>query len=341
MLPGACKKEAMVQKVSILMPVHNAAPFLEECLESILAQSFADWVLWAVDDYSTDDSAAVLAAYAEKDQRIRPLRNAADRGIISALRLAFAQCEGQWITRMDADDKMPVQKLARMTAALEEAGPGHVVTGLVQYFSEAGVQAGYRRYEQWLNSLVYENRHYAAIYRECVIPSPAWMVFREDLLRCAAFDPDRYPEDYDLVFRFYAHGLKVVPIPELLHYWRDHTQRSSRTMAQYANAAYLALKVPYFLKLDHDPARPLVLWGAGRKGKEVARHLQAAGQDFHWVCDNPAKIGRDIYGVRMQHFEAVKGLDDPQVLLLVSNPEEQEAIRYQLEGRGLEHFFMV
>lgn len=330
----------MSEKISILMPVFNAAPYLEECLDSILTQSFSDWMLWAVDDFSTDESKAILEAFAKKDQRIRVLSNTA-KGIIPALRTAFAKSGGSLITRMDADDKMPVRKLALMYTAMEKVGLGHVATGLVQYFSRKGIQDGYRRYEQWLNSLVHEDRHYQELYRECVIPSPAWIVYREDLIRCGAFEPNRYPEDYDLVFRFYAHDLKVIPIPELLHYWRDHTHRSSRTMEQYANQSYFKLKLPWFLELDRDRARPLVLWGAGSKGKQVAKMLLEAEADFHWVCDNGAKIGLDIYGVRMKHFNTIPTLDNPQVLVLVSNPEEQKMIRITLEGWEADYFFMV
>jgi glycosyltransferase involved in cell wall biosynthesis len=278
-----------------------------------------------VDDFSTDSSSEILAAYAQKDQRIHVLNNSA-KGIIPALRLAFAKSAGRLITRMDADDKMPPRKLELMQKTLTAAGPGHLVTGLVEYFSRKGIQDGYRRYETWLNQLVYEDRHYKEIYRECVIPSPAWMVFREDLVRCGAFESNQYPEDYDLVFRFYENKLQVVPLSELLHYWRDHAGRSSRTMEVYANQSYFALKVPYFLKLDREPGRPLVLWGAGRKGKQIAKMLQAAGEKFHWVCDTPTKIGRHIYGVEMQHFEVVNTLERPQVIVVVSNPEEQEEI---------------
>lgn len=307
----------------------------------MLAQTYTDWELWAIDDFSTDTSAEVLAAFAKKDKRIRVLANT-DKGIIPALRLAFAKSEGLLVTRMDADDKMPPRKLELMQKALAEAGLGHLVTGLVQYFSRKGIQDGYRRYEAWLNQLVLEDRHYEEIYRECVIPSPAWMLYREDLLRCGAFEPEQYPEDYDLVFRFYENEMKVVPIPELLHYWRDHEERSSRTMEQYANSSYFALKVPYFLKLDRDLGRPLVLWGAGRKGKQVAKMLQVAGAAFHWVCDTPSKIGLDIYGVTMQHYDLIRTLDHPQVIVVVSNPEEQASIAHSLQGRpGIDYYFFV
>ena len=334
----------MPPTISILMPVYNAAPFLSACLDSICQQSYTDWELLAVDDYSTDGSRSILEAYAQKDIRIKVLQNEA-KGIIPALRLAFSHSNGKYVTRMDADDRMPLHKLASMQAFLIEKGYGTVVTGLVQYFSATGIRDGYRRYEKWLNTILMEGRAYEEIYRECVIPSPAWMIHREDLINCGAFDFNQYPEDYDLVFRFYEKKMEVAAVPEILHFWRDHAQRSSRTMEQYANTAYFALKIPYFLKLDYDQKRPLVLWGAGKKGKAVAKMLIDRAIGFNWLCDNPAKIGLSIYGVPLFEIRQIESLDQVQVLVVVSNPQEQAKIRsYLLELRlkvGKDFFFLV
>lgn len=334
----------MSPTISILMPVYNAAPFLVECLDSICQQSYTHWELLAVDDHSIDQSGAILRAYAKKDKRIKVFQNAG-KGIIPALRLAFAESSGQYITRMDADDRMPPNKLAKMYALLNEKGRGRVVTGLVQYFSEQGIRAGYRRYEKWLNTTLLEGRAYEEIYRECVIPSPAWMMHREDLLACGAFDSKQYPEDYDLVFRFYEKNFKIAVVPELVHYWRDHPERSSRTMEQYANAAYFALKIPYFLKLNYDPQRPLVLWGAGKKGKSVAKLLISNKINFTWLCDNPAKIGLSIYEVPLFEVAKLERLSHPLVLVVVSNPEAQLEIKAYLKKlnfkAGQNWFFLV
>ncbi|GAB5551722.1 MAG: glycosyltransferase [Saprospiraceae bacterium] len=326
------------------MPVYNATPFLEECLDSICQQSFTNWELLAVDDYSTDNSRQILAAYAKKDKRIQVFQNQA-KGIIPALRMAFAQSKGEFVTRMDADDRMPLDKLVKMQDLLLIKGKGVVVTGLVEYFSATGIRDGYHRYEKWLNTILLKGRAYEEIYRECVIPSPAWMIYREDLLTCGAFESSQYPEDYDLVFRFYKAGFRIAVVSDLLHYWRDHPERSSRTMEQYANSAYFALKVPYFLKLDYDPNRPLVLWGAGKKGKAVAKLLLANQIDFHWLCDNPAKIGQTIYETLLYAESKVESLVNPQVLIVVSNPEDQQNIKDYLSTLGfkvgVDYYFLV
>ncbi|MEL6926946.1 MAG: glycosyltransferase family 2 protein, partial [Bacteroidota bacterium] len=238
-------------------------------LDSILAQTEIDWELLAINDYSTDNSWSILQQYASKDERIRIFNNTA-KGIIPALRLAFAKSRGNYITRMDADDRMATDKLHLLKSALQQKSKGWLATGYVQYFSDGQLGEGYRRYQDWLNAFGESNGHFREIYRECVIPSPCWMLYREDLIRCGAFEADTYPEDYDLVFRFYESGLKITTVLQVLHYWRDHASRSSRNDPNYANQSYLDLKVPWFLKLDYDEKRTLVLWGAGRKAKTIA-----------------------------------------------------------------------
>ena len=121
--------------ISILLPVFNAAPFLRACLDSILKQSLENWELLAVDDFSTDDSWQTLREFAEIDARISIYKNN-EKGIIPALRLAFHHSQGEFITRMDADDLMPVDKLTNLHLALLKEGVGHVITGKVTYFSD-------------------------------------------------------------------------------------------------------------------------------------------------------------------------------------------------------------
>lgn len=315
----------MKAQLSILMPVYNAAPYLAECLDSILQQSYTDWELIAVDDFSTDASKTILENYAQRDNRIQWLSNT-EKGIISALRLAYQKAQGDFIHRMDADDLMPPYKLEQMAAALKEKGPGSLITGKVEYFAAEGISEGYRKYQDWLNALCSNNRQWEEIYKECVIASPAWMIHRADFNACGAFDSDWYPEDYDLVFRFYKEGLKVHSLPEVIHLWRDHAARSSRNHEHYQQNAFYELKVFYFLQLDHDPSRPLVIWGAGRKGKLMARLLQKAGQTFEWVSNNPEKEGKDIYGTLLEDYSKIIQKDRPQILITVAQREAKKEI---------------
>jgi hypothetical protein len=234
---------------------------------------------------------------------------------------------------MDADDVMKPSKLASLKNDLLEQGPGHLSTGLVEYISEGQLGAGYLRYQQWLNQLSREGSNYQEIYKECVIPSPCWMVYREDFQKCGAFDSDRYPEDYDLCFRFFAAGLQCIPTRNVLHEWRDHPDRASRNDPNYLDHRFLNLKVFWFLKLHHVASRPLVLWGAGKKGKEIARLLIQNDIHFNWICNNEKKIGSNIFDIRMHPIEHIDQLNEPQLIIAVAGPKDQLGILSMLDKR--------
>ena len=327
--------------VSILIPFKNTAHFLPECVGSILAQTYQNWEVLAIDDHSNDSSKIILKNFCEQDSRIKVFENDGV-GIIPALRKAYAESSGQLITRMDSDDIMSPNKLQKMVSSLLEKGRGHVAIGQVKYFSARGISNGYERYETWLNQLTQSGTNYSEIYKECVIPSPCWMTYRADLEACGAFTRDVYPEDYDLTFRFYEKGLQCIPCDEILHFWRDYDTRTSRTSEHYAQNYFLDIKLHYFLKLEYDQNRLLTIWGAGSKGKEIAKGLLNRNIHFHWLCDNPNKIGKDIYGKKMRSYTELKKLENPQSIITVANEEAQIMIRdffSNLEQSPMDDYF--
>ena len=285
--------------ISIIMPVFNAGSFLEECLESIINQSLQTWELVAIDDFSTDNSQEILKRYTKIDKRINCFSNS-EKGIIPALKLAFSKSIHPLITRMDADDIMPLNKLQNLSDKLVELGPKHISTGKVKYFSNQALGNGFLKYEQWINGMVDKNTHFDNIYQECVIPSACWMAFREDLMAINAFDESEYPEDYDLVFRMYRAGYQISSSKEILHLWRDHPTRASRTDDNYSDQNFFHLKVKYFIELEYDKDKTLFLWGAGRKGKNIAKLLIQNDHAFRWVSNNEQKIGKNIYGKNIE-----------------------------------------
>lgn len=91
--------------ISILTPFKNTAQYLDDCINSIINQSYQNWELLIVDDSSEDESYTIVANYAKNDARIKLFKNT-QNGIISALKLAYSHAEGEFITRMDSDDVM-------------------------------------------------------------------------------------------------------------------------------------------------------------------------------------------------------------------------------------------
>ncbi len=321
--------------VSILVPFKNTESFIGECLDSILKQTYTNWEAIFVDDGSDDTSFKIVETISNQDARITLYRNNGS-GIINALQMAYNHCKGEFITRMDSDDIMTPIRLTDMLGNLEKHGKKHLAIGQVHYFRADGLSDGFARYEKWLNSLTKTGGNYSEIYKECVIPSPCWMLHREDFIACDGFKPNRYPEDYDLAFRFYKAGYTCIPCDNVLLHWRDYSTRTSRTHENYAQNHFLELKVHYFLELNFDSTRPLAIWGAGAKGKTLAKLLIKNNIPFYWICDNPKKIGKHIYDQKLLNFDYLSQLNHPQSIVTVANEIAQKEIKAYFENQNMQ-----
>lgn len=115
-------------KFSIIIPVYNVAPYLEECLESVCHQSFTDWECICIDDGSTDGSGEILDAYAAKDARFKVFHQA-NAGVSAARNFALQQVRGAYVTFVDGDDCLESEWFASAAAAIEEHHPDMVRQG--------------------------------------------------------------------------------------------------------------------------------------------------------------------------------------------------------------------
>ena len=103
--------------VTICIPTYNGATFLAECLESALAQSFADLEILVVDDCSTDDTLAIAQSYAHRDQRLRVHRNTRNLGLVANWNRTVTLAGGEWVKFLHQDDRLEVECVDRMLSA--------------------------------------------------------------------------------------------------------------------------------------------------------------------------------------------------------------------------------
>ena len=89
-------------KISVIMPAYNAAKYIKEAIDSILAQTFSDFEFIILDDGSTDGTAEIVRSYSDK--RIRFVQNEHNLGIANTLNRGLDLAKGEYIARMDADD---------------------------------------------------------------------------------------------------------------------------------------------------------------------------------------------------------------------------------------------
>ena len=320
-------------KISIVMPVKDTAPYLEHCLSSIISQTYNNWELIAVNDQSSDDSLEILEAFALVENRIKVVNNPTS-GLLQALRFGYNQTTGELIHRMDSDDKMPFKKLELMVEAWQ--GKGNLITGGTEYFKDDGeVGNGFKRYDAWLRDVARNQTHEIEMYRECVIPSNCWLVHRDDFDNVGGFEDDTFPEDYDLCFRFITSGLNLIGLDEVLHFWRDREDRISRNWEVYRDNRFYELKIDYFFKHSRKMELPLVLWGAGKNGKDLAKLMLEKEKNFCWITDNDKKIGQDIYGILLKDITVIKSIEKPQIIIAVASPEDQKEITKLMEDMSL------
>jgi len=113
--------------LSVAMSVYNGERFLAAAIDSVLAQTHADYEFLILDDGSSDATPQILADYARRDPRIRPIIRE-NRGLVASLNQLLAEARAPLVARMDADDLCQPERFARQIAFLA-ANPDHGVVG--------------------------------------------------------------------------------------------------------------------------------------------------------------------------------------------------------------------
>ena len=126
----------MNPEISIIIPIYNVAPYLRECLDSVIAQTFEDWEAICVDDGSTDGSGAILDEYAAKDRRFKAVHQK-NAGVSVARNKALDLARGKWLSFLDADDFLMPEALEKLLISAQERG-ANVSIGNVMRFNSRG-----------------------------------------------------------------------------------------------------------------------------------------------------------------------------------------------------------
>lgn len=114
-------------RISVLMAAYNCESYVAEAVRSVLAQSLSDFEFIIVDDGSTDGTTKILQEFAELDPRIQLLRQS-NRGLTKSLNSGLAQCRGEFVARMDADDICRPERF-RLQLDFLESNPACVAVG--------------------------------------------------------------------------------------------------------------------------------------------------------------------------------------------------------------------
>jgi glycosyltransferase involved in cell wall biosynthesis len=182
--------EAMATpRVSVLMTIYNAEPYLRAAIDSLISQTFPDWELIAVENGSADKSMSVLTEYPDPRVRVFPL--AENIGRTPALRLAFERARGDYIAVLDADDISLPDRLARQVEFLDQHPDVALVASWAQHIDEHGKvfdvfeppanQEELQDCLGWTNPIVHSSAMYRRQLAQDVGGYPESIVWAQDL----------------------------------------------------------------------------------------------------------------------------------------------------------------
>jgi glycosyltransferase involved in cell wall biosynthesis len=216
------------------MPVYNAAPFLREAIDSIVAQTFQNWELILLNDGSTDDSLQIAESYT--DPRIRILDSEKNHGLIYQLNRGIEAAQGRYIARLDADDMALPHRLQRQFYYLEQHPEIGLLGGFAEVIgSEAIMQHGTSR-EDIVIELLHRNAfiHSTVMFRKSV--------FLE--VSNGFHEAYKHAEDYH-IWQLFALHTGVANLNEVLIQYRMHEQQVSKLYAAGLEASANKVRLEY------------------------------------------------------------------------------------------------
>jgi|GEM_PF-430860 len=209
--------------VSVLMSVHNGEKYLPETLDTLLAQTMRDFELVVIDDGSQDSTHEILQAYAERDARIKPVRNERNMKLPASLNRGLKLCRAPLVARADADDLYLPEYLETQVAHLQ-ANPSVGVISSAFHVADADGTVLYTRY---LPTEDQQIRFELLFMSRLLHPTT---VFRTDLVRGAGGYSEEHhgTEDYELWARL-RDFTQFANHPEPLVRYRRHSETISET----------------------------------------------------------------------------------------------------------------
>ena len=201
-------------KISVVMPVYNGEEHLAESIDSILSQTYGDFEFLILNEFgSSQEATNILREYERKDLRIRLIQNETKLGLAESLNKGFRLAEGEYIARMDADDRSASTRFEKEAAYLD-AHPEISVCG--------SWQEHFGRYTDFHRPAEEDDDLRAALLFKCDVCHSTVMLRKSDFLDNNLFyDPNIAAEDYDLWLRaVFEYGLRFHTIQEVLGYYR-------------------------------------------------------------------------------------------------------------------------
>lgn len=228
-------------RISVLMGIYNCAPYLQEALDSLYAQTYQDFKIILCDDGSKDDTFAIAQRNAKEHANIVLIRNERNMGLNYTLNHCLEYADTEFCARMDGDDVSLPTRFEKEIEFLDTHPDYAIVTTPMKYFDESGVfKVGVGGSEPSLTDFPKASPF---CHAPCMVRSEAYRAVggytvAENLLRM---------EDYHLWIKMYVAGYRGYTLEEPLYMMRDDRnaarRRNFKARKNEAYVKHLAVKL--------------------------------------------------------------------------------------------------
>lgn len=280
--------------VSVVMPAYNHAKFITEAIESVLNQTYKNFELIIIDNYSTDNTEEIVRSYSVADSRIR-YQKFRNNGIIAASRnIGIKTAVGAYVAFIDSDDFWFPDKLEKVVHFFTQfpdidlvCHDENYISGTNKNFIKAQRYGPYKKYEDLL-------------FKGNSLSTSAVVVRRSKLLEAGLFSEDENfvtAEDYELWLRL-SKTCKIAYLHEVLGNWRIHeaslSGNTERHIASVLNAVnYHFAQWPqssFYYKYLMNKRRGAIVRAAGRHFIKAGKFVSAKSYLFNALRIDPFSL---------------------------------------------------
>ena len=222
----------MGEKITVIVPVYNVENYLQQCLDSLLAQTYKNLEIIVVNDGSTDNSGNICQEYVQKDNRIIYIETE-NSGQSAARNLGLDRMTGSYVTFVDSDDWVEQDYVEVLYKKLMEYQADIAVANYYSYNESEGMYYfhifGDSYYEKvYDNVSIFENLYESSEMKSFALISVWGTLYRADLFNHLRFDKGKLGEDGYLNQKIYLLAKKTVYLNKGLYAYRQREGSSSR-----------------------------------------------------------------------------------------------------------------
>ena len=230
----------MIPLISVILPVYNVEKYIKECMYSILNQTFQDFEILIIDDYSIDNTLNIIRSF--NDKRIVIIRKEENKGLIDSLNIGFKAAKGKYIARVDGDDINSLDRFEKQLSFLQKNTNIKACGCWLQAFG---------RSDEIIKHKEFHDEILAEMIVTCPMSLGATMLEREAYSSYIFDSLKNHVEDYDFWSRT-AFKNKLHNIQEVLYYYRVHDNQVSTVYNKAQKEGDIAIKLALFKHIKYN-----------------------------------------------------------------------------------------